>query len=50
MASYRDELYTGFDWFSLDSTLLSSLLSNWIVLGWGILEVARLKYFLIDLQ
>ena len=37
-------------WFLLDLTLLSGLLSNWIILGWGVIDVARLKYILIDLQ
>jgi len=40
----------GFDLFLLDLTLLSGLPSNWIILGWGILDVARLKYFLVDLK
>ena len=39
-----------FDLFSLDLTLLSSLPSNWIVLAWDVLDVARLKNILIDLQ
>ena len=31
-------------------TRLSGFVSNWIVLGWDILDVVRLKYILIDLQ